>query len=37
LFRAAPGICSSAPDFDRAAFHATFNADVVRFFLATLR
>jgi predicted dienelactone hydrolase len=36
LFRRAPGICSSAPDFDRAAFHASFNAEVVRFYLATL-
>lgn len=36
LFRGAPGLCSSDPSFDRAAFRATFNAEVVRFFLTTL-
>jgi predicted dienelactone hydrolase len=36
LFRRAPGLCSSDPSFDRAAFHTTFNAEVVRFFVATL-
>lgn len=29
---AAPEICGSAPGFDRTAFHARFNAEVVRFF-----
>lgn len=32
----APMICLSAPDFDRAAFHERFNAEVVRFFRETL-
>lgn len=32
-----PDLCNSAPGFNRAAFHAQFNADVVRFFAATLR
>jgi predicted dienelactone hydrolase len=32
----APMICVSAPDFDRAAFHDRFNAEVVRFFQRTL-
>jgi predicted dienelactone hydrolase len=32
-----PQICESAPGFDRAAFHTRFNAEVVRFFGATLR
>jgi len=31
-----PEICNSLPGFDRAAFHEQFNADVVRFFQATL-
>lgn len=31
-----PVICSDAPGFDRAAFHAELNADVVRFFRARL-
>ena len=31
-----PGICQSAPGFDRAAFHAGFNAAVVDFFRAHL-
>lgn len=30
------GICSSAPGFDRAAFHHTFNAAIVAFFTANL-
>lgn len=32
-----PTICHSAPGFDRAAFHATFNAAIVAFFKRTLR
>jgi len=36
LSRIAPGICTSLPGFDRAAFHDRFNAEVVRFFLAHL-
>lgn len=32
LARIAPEICTSAPGFDRTAFHARFNAEVVRFF-----
>ena len=32
----APQICASAPGFDRAAFHAEFNRDVVAFFRKTL-
>lgn len=31
-----PEICSDAPGFDRAVFHAKFNAKVVRFFRAKL-
>jgi predicted dienelactone hydrolase len=31
---AVPAICASAPGFDRAAFHARFNAAVVAFFRA---
>ena len=37
LAQAAPEICRERPGFDRAAFHATFNAAVVRFFMRTLR
>lgn len=37
LARAVPQICTSAPGFDRAAFHARFNAAVVGFFVRTLR
>ncbi len=37
LARAVPAICTSAPGFDRAAFHARLNADVVRFMMETLR
>jgi predicted dienelactone hydrolase len=37
LAKAAPDICPSHPGFDRAAFHARFNAAVVRFFQHTLR
>jgi len=29
---AAPEFCSDAPGFDRVAFHAQFNADVLAFF-----
>jgi len=36
LRREAPQICVSAPGFDRAAFHETFNREVVRFFRDTL-
>ncbi|MDQ8755223.1 dienelactone hydrolase [Sphingosinicella sp. LHD-64] len=32
LARAVPEICTSRPGFDRTAFHATFNREVVRFF-----
>jgi predicted dienelactone hydrolase len=32
-----PDLCNSEPSFDRAAFHEQFNADVVRFFAASLR
>lgn len=37
LARLRPEICNSPPGFDREAFHEQFNADVVRFFAATLR
>lgn len=33
----APQICTSAPGFDRAAFHSQFNAEIVRFFARELR
>ena len=33
----APMICVSRPGFDRAVFHQTFNAEVVRFFQETLK
>jgi predicted dienelactone hydrolase len=33
----APAICTSAPGFDRAAFHERFNAEVIRFFNKTLK
>lgn len=33
----APAICTSAPGFDRARFHAVFDAEVVKFFDATLQ
>ena len=33
----APVICASAPNFDRAAFHQSFNAAVVEFFNKTLK
>ena len=36
LASVAPAICTSAVGFDRAAFHATFDAAVVRFFNKTL-
>jgi predicted dienelactone hydrolase len=35
--RVAPQICRSVPGFDRAAFHADFNGQVVSFFAAKLR
>jgi predicted dienelactone hydrolase len=37
LRQVAPMICVSRPGFDRAAFHQTFNAEVVRFFEETLK
>lgn len=37
LKRYAPAICASRPGFDRTAFHAAFNREVVRFFGETLR
>ena len=37
LAKAVPAICTSAPGFDRTAFHAAFNRDVVAFFERTLR
>jgi predicted dienelactone hydrolase len=37
LRQVAPAICVSRPGFDRATFHQTFNAEVVRFFEQTLR
>jgi len=37
LARVAPPLCASAPGFDRAAFHARLNADVVAFFAKALR
>jgi predicted dienelactone hydrolase len=37
LSRMRPEICNSLPDFDRAAFHEQFNADVVQSFRAMLR
>jgi predicted dienelactone hydrolase len=37
LVRQAPEICASRPGFDRAAFHAAFNAEVTAFFRRTLR
>jgi predicted dienelactone hydrolase len=36
LARMAAAICTSRPGFDRAAFHATFDAAVVAFFEKTL-
>ena len=37
LAKVAPFICKSAPGFDRAAFHASFDKAVVAFFEANLR
>ncbi|CAB3792948.1 hypothetical protein LMG28614_03613 [Paraburkholderia ultramafica] len=37
LSRKTPEVCNSLPDFDRAAFHERFNANVVQFFQAMLR
>ncbi len=37
LAQVAPMICKERGGFDRAAFHRTFNRDVVRFFTRTLR
>ena len=36
LAASAPMICVATPDFDRAAFHDHFNAEIVRFFRRTL-
>lgn len=36
LVALAPAICKSSAGFDRAAFHASFNLDVVKFFEETL-
>lgn len=36
LAAAAPMICAPTPGFDRAAFHLTFNREVVRFFSSSL-
>ena len=36
LARINPEICRDPPGFDRAAFHARFNADITRFFLQAL-
>jgi len=36
MSRVVPAVCSSAPDFDRRAFHEQFNREVVRFFRAAL-
>lgn len=33
----APAICAPTPGFDRAAFQARFNVEVIRFFRETLR
>jgi predicted dienelactone hydrolase len=37
MARAVPAICVSAPGFDRSAFHARLNAEVVRFMREALR
>lgn len=37
MARAVPAICGSAPGFDRDAFHARLNAEVVRFMTQALR
>ncbi len=37
LSKRAPSICTSLPGFDRTAFHARFNAQVVQFFQTHLR
>ena len=37
MARAVPAICGSAPGFDRIAFHAQFNAEVIRFMTDALR
>jgi len=36
MLRAVPAVCSSAPGFDRRAFHEQFNREVVRFFQGAL-
>ena len=36
LAKSVPAICTSRPGFDRAAFHAAFDQEVVRFFEKTL-
>ena len=37
LARAVPAICTSLPGFDRMAFHARFNAEIIRFLTEALR
>lgn len=37
MLKAVPVVCTSSPGFDREAFHEQFNAEIVRFFRATLR
>ncbi len=37
MAKAVPAICRSRPGFDRAAFHARFDADIVAFFEKTLK
>jgi predicted dienelactone hydrolase len=37
MARAVPAICGSAPGFDRSAFHARFNAELIRFMADALR
>lgn len=37
LSQKAPQVCGGLPGFDRSAFHEQFNADLVRFFEASLR
>jgi predicted dienelactone hydrolase len=37
LAQVAPAICTSAPGFDRVAFHRDFDRSVVGFFAGTLR
>jgi len=37
LLARAPAICTSAPDFNRKAFHVAFNASIIEFFGRTLK